>query len=74
MTVAYSAGIGIRRASAFVGDADVEDVLGRQLSDLELEGIETVSDVEELLKAGARLVSHAAGGSWSRSVVWSRWD
>jgi acyl carrier protein len=29
----------------------IEERLGRQLSDLELEGIETVGDVEKLLKA-----------------------
>jgi acyl carrier protein len=29
----------------------IEEKLGRQLSDLELEGIETVADVEKLMKA-----------------------
>ena len=29
----------------------IEEKIGRQLSDLELEGIETVADVEDLVKA-----------------------
>lgn len=33
----------------------IEERLGRQLGDLELEGIETVGDVEKLLKAGRPL-------------------